>query len=119
MFKAIKDNKIIAINEIGNFPCLVLDNVVEDTEHTLDDYEHYQCEFLLKSDIPAPTIEEQNETIRQTRQHLFTEQADPIKYDYDEACAIYGISSSQALQLKLKWLEKKEEIRKNNPYKEI
>ena len=27
MFKAIKDDKIIAINETGKFPCLVYDSV--------------------------------------------------------------------------------------------
>lgn len=79
---------------------------IQETEETL---------LAVYNEPPAPT----NEEIQQIRKQLFTEQADPIKYDYDEACAIYGISSSQALQLKLKWLEKKEEIRKNNPYKEI
>lgn len=116
MFKAIKDNKIIATNDTGDFPCLIFDKIIEDTEHTIKDFEHYQGEFLMKSDIP---VEVYNDQIRQTRQFLFTEQADPIKYDYDETCAIYGANSQEALQLKLKWLEKKEEIRKNNPYKEI
>lgn len=77
MFKALKDNKIIAISEKKEvvvrtedgdeiteitgeelFPYLVFDEVIEDTEHTVDEYEHYQGEFLLKSDIPAPTREE-------------------------------------------------------------
>lgn len=61
MFKAIKDNKIIAINEIGDFPCLVHDSVQEDTEHSITDYEQYNGEYLLKEDTPAPTIEEQKE----------------------------------------------------------
>lgn len=38
MFKAIKDNKIIAINETGDFPCFVHDSVEKDTEHKLSDY---------------------------------------------------------------------------------
>lgn len=63
MYKAMKDNKIIAINEINRFPCLVCDNVIEDTEHTVDDYEEYNGEYLLVSEIPAPTHEE----IRQMR----------------------------------------------------
>lgn len=77
MFKAIKDNKIIAISDekevavkIGNddfktelspesyFPCMVYDEVIEDTEHTCDDYEQYNGEFLLKEDVPAPSYEE-------------------------------------------------------------
>ena len=58
MFKAIKDNKIIAINETGDFPCLVFDEIVEDTEHIIGDYEQYNGEYLLKENIPAPTREE-------------------------------------------------------------
>lgn len=53
MYKAIKDDKIIAISDIDNeFPCLVKDDVVEDTEHVSDDYGQYNGEFLLKEDIP-------------------------------------------------------------------
>ena len=65
MYKAIKDNKIIAISDIGNeFSCLIKDEVVEDTEHTIDDYGLYyyeedRAEYLLKSEIPAPTKKEQ------------------------------------------------------------
>ena len=58
MYKAIKDSKIIAINETGDFPCLVYDEVVEDTAHTYDDYGQYNGEYLLKEDISAPTYEE-------------------------------------------------------------
>lgn len=58
MYKALKDEKIIAINEANNFPCLVCDEVIEDTEHTCEDYEQYNGEYLLKEDIPAPTYEE-------------------------------------------------------------
>ena len=62
MFKAIKDNKIIAISDTDNeFPCLVKDEVVEDTEHTESDYTMYSEEFILTTDVPAPTKEEQSE----------------------------------------------------------
>lgn len=93
MFKAIKDNKIIAISEKkeiivhtddgdviqevvgeGLFPCMVFDEVIEDTEHTCGDYEQYNGEFLLKEDIPAPTEEEQ----RQKRKEAYTLEVDPI-----------------------------------------
>ena len=33
----------------------------EDTEHTVEDYEQYEGEYILKSEIPAPTLEEQKE----------------------------------------------------------
>lgn len=74
MFKAIKDNKIIAINETGDFPCLVHDLVEEDTEHTVDDYDQYNGEYLLKSDIPAPTQEEQ----KAKRAQSYLLEVDPI-----------------------------------------
>lgn len=72
MFKAIKENKIIAINETNNFPCLVYDSVIKDTKHTCDDYEQYNGEYLLKSQIPAPTEEEQ----RQKREEYRKEHID-------------------------------------------
>lgn len=65
---------------------------------------------------PEPTIEEQNEAIRQTRQQLFTEQADPLKYDYEECLARYGEEDERTIEAKNVWLAKKDEIRENNPY---
>ena len=65
---------------------------------------------------PEPTIEEQNESIRQTRQRLFTEQADPLKYDYEECLARYGETDERTIEAKNTWLAKKDEIRENNPY---
>lgn len=59
MFKAIKDNKIIAFNETGDFPCLVFDEVVEDTEHQISDYVMVGNEFVLDTDAKA--IEKQKE----------------------------------------------------------
>ena len=53
MFKAIKDNKIISVNETGVFPCMVYDYVEEDTEHTVDDYVHVDGQFVLKTDDAA------------------------------------------------------------------
>ena len=64
MYKAIKDEKIIAISDTDNeFPFLVCDAIVEDTEHVADDYDQYNGEYLLKSEIPAPTKDD----IRQMR----------------------------------------------------
>lgn len=60
MYKAIKDNKIIAISDTDSeFFCLVKDTVETDETHTADDYEQYNGEYLLKSEIPAPSAEEQ------------------------------------------------------------
>ena len=35
--------------------------------------------------IPEPTIEEQNEKIRNQRQERYVKESDPIRLDYDEA----------------------------------
>lgn len=114
MFKALKDNKIIAINETGEFPCLVFDSIEEDIEHTLEDYAqvHGNGNYVLVEDLPAPTDEEQ----RQKRQQAFTEEADPLRYNYDEDCARYGYDSKEALASKEIWLAKKDEIRERFPY---
>lgn len=74
MYKAIKENKIIAINEKEYFPCLVYDAVEEDKEHTCEDYAQYEGEFILKKDIPAPTEEEQ----REKRAFVYQQEVDPI-----------------------------------------
>lgn len=53
MFKAIKNNKIIATNETGIFPCLVYDNIEQDAEHTVADYIQVNGEFVLTTDDRA------------------------------------------------------------------
>lgn len=73
MFKAIKDSKIIAINETGKFPCLVHDNVEEDTEHQVSDYVHCNDQFVLTTSDPA--IEQYKEQVRAVR-NRYLEQTD-------------------------------------------
>lgn len=59
MFKALKDNKIIAISEKDSeFKFLVKDGVASDTEHTVDDYAQYNGEFILKGDVPPEPLKE-------------------------------------------------------------
>lgn len=114
MFKALKDNKIIAINETGEFPCMEIginiDEVIEDTEHTCEDYEQVNGEFLLKQDVP---VEYQNEQIRAERQARYTAESDPIRLDYDEALAR---GDDTAEQLRQEWLASKDKIREELPY---
>ena len=109
MFKVIKDNKIIGISE--DYPAL-LDSydVEEDTEHSVSDYEQYQGEFILKQEVP---IEEQNEQIRLQRQTRFVTEADPLRYDYDEALARGYETAEEKKQV---WLAKKDQIREELPY---
>ena len=75
MYKAIKDEKIIAISDTDSqFLCLIKDEVIEDTEHTIEDYGQYNGEYLLKSEIPAPTKEQQEAA----RKVAYTAEVDPI-----------------------------------------
>lgn len=75
MYKAIKDSKIIAISDTDSkFLCLVCDEIIEDTEHTTDDYGQYNGEYLLKADIPAPTREEQSKK----REQAYEDEVDGI-----------------------------------------
>jgi len=110
MYKAIKNNKIIAINEIDNFTCLVYDTIEEDTKHTPADYEQVEGKFILKQDVP---VEYQNEQIRAKRQARYVAESDPLRLDYDEALAR---GSEDAEQLKQDWLASKDRIREELPY---
>ena len=65
MYKALKENKIIAVNDSGRFPCLVYDEVVEDSEHQVADFVMVESEFVLKTDEKA--IEQQKSQVREVR----------------------------------------------------
>ena len=73
MFKAIKDNKIIAINETGDFPCLVHDSIEEDTEHSIADYMQVNWEYVLTSSDEA--TEQKKAEVRAVR-NQYLEQTD-------------------------------------------
>ena len=55
MYVAIKDNKIIAHNEIGEFPCLVYDEIKE-----IDDVTLVQVDGEFLPDTDEKVIEQQN-----------------------------------------------------------
>lgn len=75
MYKAKKDNKIIAISDTDSeFLCLVKDSVETDETHVADDYDQYNGEYLLKSEIPAPTQEEQSKK----REQAYKDEVDGI-----------------------------------------
>ena len=111
MFKVISENKIIGISE--DYPEFLDDyDVIEDTQHTVSDYEQYDGEYILKQDVPA---EYQNEQIRKQRQQRYEQESDPIRLDYDEALA-RGEESAETL--KQEWLASKDKIREELPYVE-
>ena len=55
MYVAIKDNKIIAYNETGDFPCLVCDEIKE-----IDDVTLVQVDGEFLPDTDEKVIEQQN-----------------------------------------------------------
>lgn len=131
MFKAIKDNKIIAISEKKEviihtedgdivqevtgealFPCLVFDEVIEDTEHTIDDYKCYDDEFTLHD------IDKDNEYAKKARASVYALEVDPITAHIqrlrDEEQTEEVIAEIE--QLKLERSLKVEEIKARYPY---
>lgn len=54
MYKAIKDNKIIAISEDESFSLMVFDEIKQDKKHHVEDYVSYNGEFVLKNQNPEP-----------------------------------------------------------------
>lgn len=111
MFKALKDGKIIAISETDSeFKFMDKDGVEGDPNHTCDDYEQYNGEYLLKQDVP---LDYQNEQIRQQRQARYVVESDQLRLDYDEALAR---GQDNAEQLKQEWLASKDKIREELPY---
>lgn len=74
MFKAIKDNKIIAINESGEFPLLNNDSVEEDTERSVSDYMQVNGEYVLTSSAEA--IEQKKDNVRAVRNQYLKQYVD-------------------------------------------
>jgi len=77
MYKALKDNKIIAINEEKEFPCLVYDVIEEDNKHTIKDYIQANGEFVLATSDEA--IEQKKEQVRQVRNGYLVDFVDPYQ----------------------------------------
>ena len=73
MFKALKDDKIIAINDSGEFPLMNYDSLEEDTEHQISDYIHCDGEYVLTSSAEA--IEQKKAKVRAVR-NQYLEQTD-------------------------------------------
>ena len=65
MFKAIKDNKIIAVSDTDNlFKFMVKDSVETDETHKASDYSHVNGEFLLNTDERVIEQQKQAEIVR-------------------------------------------------------
>ena len=110
MYKAIKDNKIIAINETGNFPCLVYDEVIEDTEHQVSDYKHYDGEFMLHD------IEKDNEEMKQARANAYAVEVDPLMSEYNRKKTFNLFEEGEEEELMKAIQDKVAEIKERFPY---
>ena len=80
MYTAIKDDKIIAINDSGEFPCMVYDSIEEDTEHQLSDYVHCDCQFVLT--VSDEAIEQRKEQVRAVRNQYLKQTDEFMIVDY-------------------------------------
>lgn len=80
MFKALKDDKIIAINDSGEFPCLVYDSIEEDIEHQLSDYVHCDGQFVLTASDEA--IEQKKTDVRTVRNQYLKQTDEFMIVDY-------------------------------------
>ena len=130
MYLAIKDNKIIAISdkkevithtEDGDiiqditgealFPCLVFDEVIEDTEHTIDDYKHYNGEFTLHN------IDKDNEEIRKARENAYRAEVDsPLMAEYTRKKTFNLFEEGEEEALLAEIEAKVAEIKQRYPY---
>lgn len=76
MFKAIKDNKIIAISDTDSaFPCLVCDSIANEPDHTTADYVQVNGEYVLASSEEA--IEQKKADVRAVRNSYLEKYVDP------------------------------------------
>jgi len=73
----------------------------------------YTGQWYLEGYAPQPSIEYQNEQIRQQREARFVAESDPLRMDYDEALAR---GQDNAEELKQTWLASKDAIRADLPY---
>lgn len=79
----------------------------------MDVEQAYNGNWYVSGYAPQPSIEEQNEQIRQQRQSRYEQESDPLRLDYDEALAR---EQDNAEQLKQEWLASKDKIREELPY---
>ena len=114
MFKAIKDNKIIAINETGNFPCMEIgsdiDEIIEDTEHQVSDYKHYNGEFTLHN------IEKDNEEAKRARADAYASEVDPLMAEYNRKKTFNLFEEGEEEKLLAEVNAKVEEIKQRYRY---
>lgn len=112
MFKAIYQNKTIAINETGDFPCLVYDTVEEDIEHNVEDYRHYDGEFTLIN------IAKENEQAKINRANAYANEVDVLMSEYNRKKTFNLFEDGEEEELLQAIQDKVSEIKQRYPYLE-
>lgn len=79
----------------------------------IDVEQAYDGNWYVAGYVPQPSVDYQNEQIRQQRQARYVEESDPLRLDYDEALAR---GQEDANDLKIQWLLSKDKIREELPY---
>lgn len=75
----------------------------------------YDGKYYKEDEVPEVPVEIQKKEIENKRQLRMTTEADPLRFDYEEALAR---GDENAEELKQIWLAKKDEIRRDLPYVE-
>ena len=90
----------------------VFDEIVENKENSIDDYGQFNGEFILKSEIPAPTKEEQSEK----RAAAYTVKVDPITAHIQRLRDETEPDAEKIEALIIERMEKVSEIKARYPY---
>lgn len=107
MFKALKDGKIIAINDSGEFPLMNYDSLEEDTEHQLSDYIHCNDQFVLT--ISDEVVEQYKEKKRAERDaKIETYEWRLSRYEHQE---VIGIETTDTKDTYLKLCQYIQDLR--------
>ena len=118
MFKAIKDGKIIAINETGDFPCLVFDSVEEDKEHQVSDYVHCDGEFVLTTSDSA--IEQYKQMKRAERDAMIEKYEWRLsRYERQKAIGIETTDSEEVYLELCRYIQDLRDLTKKDKWWEI
>ena len=105
MFVAIKDNKIIAYNETGEFPCLVYDEIKQVDDVTLVQVDG---EFLPDTDekvIEQQNIEKSNQVKSIRNQYLSDTLARCDRYEKQKAIGLDTTESEDTYRSYLLYLQ--------------
>ena len=119
MYVAIKDNKIIAHNETGDFPCLVCDEIKEIDDVTLVQVDG---EFLPDTDekvIEQQNIEKSNQVKSIRNQYLSDTLARCDRYEKQKAIGLDTTESEDTYRNYLLYLQYLRDIPQSEDFPDV